>query len=72
MPWNISRTPEVIDCVVGFDIKKEEARAELKSIAKSTRGRYLDARNAGELAIPDRRGQAVLSFRSRRQIQLFG
>lgn len=35
--------------VVGFDIKEKEARAELESIAKSTQGRYLDARNAGEL-----------------------
>jgi hypothetical protein len=35
--------------IVGFDIKEKEARAELESIAKSTDGRYIDARNAGEL-----------------------
>ncbi len=35
--------------IVGFDIKEAEGRAELESIAKSTGGRYLDARNAGEL-----------------------
>jgi hypothetical protein len=35
--------------IVGFDIKEKEARAELESIAKSTQGRYLDAKNAGEL-----------------------
>ena len=35
--------------IVGFDIKEEEARAELEAIAKSTEGRYLDAKNAGEL-----------------------
>jgi hypothetical protein len=35
--------------IVGFDIKEKEARAELESIAKSTEGRYLDAKNAGEL-----------------------
>jgi Mg-chelatase subunit ChlD len=35
--------------IVGFDIKEAAGRAELESIAKSTGGRYLDARNAGEL-----------------------
>ena len=35
--------------IVGFDIKEAAARQELESIAKSTNGRYLDARNAGEL-----------------------
>ncbi|MFZ2053837.1 MAG: prenyltransferase/squalene oxidase repeat-containing protein [Candidatus Aminicenantales bacterium] len=35
--------------IVGFDIKEKEARAELESIAKSTGGRYLDAKNAGDL-----------------------
>jgi hypothetical protein len=35
--------------IVGFDIKEKEARAELEAIAKSTDGRYLDAKNAGEL-----------------------
>jgi len=35
--------------IVGFDIKEKEARAELEAIAKSTEGRYLDAKNAGEL-----------------------
>jgi len=35
--------------IVGFDIKEAEGRAELESIAKSTGGRYLDARNADEL-----------------------
>jgi hypothetical protein len=35
--------------IVGFDIKEKEARAELETIARSTEGRYLDAKNAGEL-----------------------
>ena len=35
--------------IVGFDIKEAEARQELESIARSTGGRYLDAKNAGEL-----------------------
>ena len=35
--------------IVGFDIKEAAARLELESIAKSTDGSYLDARNAGEL-----------------------
>jgi hypothetical protein len=35
--------------IVGFDIKEAAARQELESIAKSTDGRYIDARNAGEL-----------------------
>jgi hypothetical protein len=35
--------------IVGFDIKEKEARAELEAIAESTEGRYLDAKNAGEL-----------------------
>jgi hypothetical protein len=35
--------------IVGFDIKEAAARQELESIAKSTQGRYIDARNAGEL-----------------------
>ncbi|NTV80582.1 MAG: hypothetical protein HGA24_04075 [Candidatus Aminicenantes bacterium] len=35
--------------IVGFDIKEAEGRAELESIARSTGGRYIDARNAGEL-----------------------
>jgi hypothetical protein len=35
--------------IIGFDIREKEARAELESIAKSTQGRYIDARNAGEL-----------------------
>jgi Mg-chelatase subunit ChlD len=35
--------------IVGFDIKEAEARQELQSIAASTGGRYLDARNAEEL-----------------------
>jgi hypothetical protein len=35
--------------IVGFDIKEAAARQELESIAKSTEGRYIDARNAGEL-----------------------
>ena len=35
--------------IVGFDIKEAAARRELESIAKSTDGRYIDARNAGEL-----------------------
>jgi len=35
--------------IVGFDIKEAAARQELESIAKSTDGRYLDARNSGEL-----------------------
>jgi hypothetical protein len=35
--------------IVGFDIKEAAARQELESIAKSTDGRYIDAKNAGEL-----------------------
>ena len=35
--------------IVGFDIKEKEAREQLEAIAKSTEGRYLDAKNAGEL-----------------------
>jgi len=35
--------------IVGFDIKEAAARQELESIAKSTEGRYIDARNSGEL-----------------------
>jgi hypothetical protein len=35
--------------IVGFDIKEAAARQELESIAKSTNGRYIDAKNAGEL-----------------------
>jgi len=35
--------------IVGFDIKEAAGRAELESIARSTGGRYLDARDAGEL-----------------------
>jgi hypothetical protein len=35
--------------IVGFDIKEAEGRAELESIARSTGGRYLDAKDAGEL-----------------------
>jgi Mg-chelatase subunit ChlD len=35
--------------IVGFDIKEAEGRQELESIARSTGGRYLDARNADEL-----------------------
>jgi len=35
--------------IVGFDIREAAARQELESIARSTDGRYLDARNAGEL-----------------------
>ena len=35
--------------IVGFDIKEAAARQELESIARSTNGRYIDARNAGEL-----------------------
>jgi hypothetical protein len=35
--------------IVGFDIKEAAARQELESITKSTDGRYIDARNAGEL-----------------------
>jgi len=35
--------------IVGFDIKEKESREQLESIAKSTEGRYLDAKNAGEL-----------------------
>ena len=35
--------------IVGFDIKEKEARAELESIAGSTGGAYLDAKDAGEL-----------------------
>jgi hypothetical protein len=35
--------------IVGFDIKEAAARQELETIAQSTEGRYLDAKNAGEL-----------------------
>ena len=35
--------------IVGFDIKEAGARQELESIAGSTGGRYLDAKNADEL-----------------------
>jgi hypothetical protein len=35
--------------IVGFDIKEKESREQLEAIAKSTEGRYLDAKNAGEL-----------------------
>ncbi|MBN2408107.1 MAG: VWA domain-containing protein, partial [Candidatus Aminicenantes bacterium] len=35
--------------IVGFDIKERESREQLEAIAKSTEGRYLDAKNAGEL-----------------------
>jgi hypothetical protein len=35
--------------IVGFDIKEAAARQELQSIAASTGGRYLDAKDAGEL-----------------------
>jgi hypothetical protein len=35
--------------IVGFDIKEKESRAELEAIAKSTEGRYLDAKDANEL-----------------------
>jgi hypothetical protein len=35
--------------IVGFDIKEAEARAELESIAKSTEGTYLDAKDSQEL-----------------------
>jgi len=35
--------------IVGFDIKEAGARQELESIAASTGGRYLDARDADEL-----------------------
>ncbi len=35
--------------IVGFDIKEAAGRAELESIARSTGGRYLDAKDAGEL-----------------------
>ncbi len=35
--------------IVGFDIKEMESRRQLEAIAKSTEGRYLDAKNAGEL-----------------------
>lgn len=35
--------------IVGFDIKEKEARAELEAIAKSTEGRYLDAKDASGL-----------------------
>jgi len=35
--------------IVGFDIKEAEARQELESIARSTGGRYLDARDSGAL-----------------------
>jgi len=35
--------------IVGFDIREAEGRKELESIARSTGGRYLDARNADEL-----------------------
>ena len=35
--------------IVGFDIKEAEGRQELESIARSTGGRYVDAKDAGEL-----------------------
>ena len=35
--------------IVGFDIKEAAARQELQSIAASTGGRYLDAKDADEL-----------------------
>ena len=35
--------------IVGFDIKEAAARAELESIAKSTEGTYLDAKDSQEL-----------------------
>ena len=35
--------------IVGFDIREKEARAELETIAGSTGGIYLDAKDAGEL-----------------------
>jgi hypothetical protein len=35
--------------IVGFDIREAGGRQELESIAASTGGRYIDARNAGEL-----------------------
>ena len=35
--------------IVGFDIKEAGARQELESIARSTGGRYLDAKDADEL-----------------------
>ncbi len=35
--------------IVGFDIRDAEGRKELESIARSTGGRYLDARSADEL-----------------------
>jgi hypothetical protein len=35
--------------IVGFDIKEAEGRQELESIARSTGGMYIDARNADEL-----------------------
>jgi hypothetical protein len=35
--------------IVGFDIKEAGGRQELESIARSTGGRYLDAKNADEL-----------------------
>jgi hypothetical protein len=35
--------------IVGFDIKEAAARQELESIARSTSGRYLDAKDADEL-----------------------
>jgi Mg-chelatase subunit ChlD len=35
--------------IVGFDIKEAGGKQELESIAGSTGGRYIDARNAGEL-----------------------
>jgi hypothetical protein len=35
--------------IVGFDIKEKESREQLEAIAQSTEGRYLDAKNAGEL-----------------------
>jgi len=37
--------------IVGFDIKEAEARAELESIAKSTEGIYLDAKDSQELLL---------------------
>jgi len=35
--------------IVGFDIKEAEARKELEAIAESTGGKYLDAKDSGEL-----------------------
>lgn len=36
--------------VVGFDLPEGKARAQLQCLAKNTGGRYIEARNAGELA----------------------